>query len=250
MSSWERHVHEWSSPPVDDVGYFRSSMLVNMEERDFKIMVDNMRETRYTGWRNHNNLWREVMGLDSLTDKDILDFGCGMSVDSLELALAGNRVSLADLSTDNLKLGTRVLGLYGKNPVQTYLVSGEAPFLNARKRSFDVFYCNGVLHHIEWARDIMERAHELLRKGGEVRLMVYSDTGWRKYVGTEPPSNTKADPNFMSFVRAFDAVGLYADWYNREKLDTMFGDLFTIERFEYITDDSRYLAAVLRKKEL
>lgn len=249
MTSWEQHVADWSNPPVDDLGYFPSRDLVAKPEEEFRTLVDDMRQVRYTGWRNHDNKWRDVMGLDSLHDKDILDFGCGMSVDSLELGLAGNRISLADLSEDNLNLGTRVLGLYSLTPVDTYLVSDTYPFLSARKRSFDVFYCNGVLHHIRWARAIVERAHELLRKGGEIRLMVYSDLGWTNYIGTEPPADTENDPKFGQFVRTFDSVGSYADWYNREKLERMYGDLFTIERFEYITDNQRYLAAVLRKKE-
>lgn len=250
MTSWEQHVSDWSSPPVDDVGYFPSSQLVQMPEGEFRTLVDTMRQTRYNGWRNHDNKWRDVMGLDSLQNKDIIDFGCGMSVDSLELALAGNRVSLADLSESNLALGTRVLGLYDLYPAGTYLVSDEIPYLSAPNNSFDVFYCNGVLHHVRWPRDIMERAHDLLRDGGEVRLMVYSDRGWRNYIGTEPPVDTEKDPNFNSFVRVFDQVGSYADWYNREKLDRMFGDLFEITRFEYITDNDRYLAAVLRKREV
>lgn len=249
MTSWEQHVADWSQPPVDDVGYFSSRELAAKPESELRSIVDDMRQVRYTGWRNHDNKWREVMGLDSLRDKDILDFGCGMSVDSLELGLAGNRVSLADLSEANLDLGRAVFATHGLVPEATYLVGNEYPFLHALEGSFDVFYCNGVLHHVEWPRAIVERAYELLRTGGEIRLMVYSDIGWRTYIGTEPPEDTRNDPKFEQFVRTFDQVGSYADWYNQEKLERMFGDLFEVERFEYITDNQRYLAAVLRKKE-
>lgn len=249
MTSWEQHVTDWSNLPVDDVGYFSSRGLAELPERKLRPIVDDMRRVRYTGWRNHDNKWREVMGLDSLQAKDILDFGCGMSIDSLELGLAGNRISLADLSEDNLKLGRRVLGLHNLEPEDAYLVTDSYPFLPAPDNSFDVFYCNGVLHHVRWPRAIVERAFELLRPDGEIRLMVYSDIGWRTYIGTEPPEDVETDPNFERFVRVFDEVGSYADWYNREKLERMFGDLFEVERFEYITDNDRYLAAVLRKKE-
>jgi len=247
--NWEATVNEWSKPPVDDVGYIPSTELMAMGDDRFGALMETMRTTRYTGWRNHGNRWRDVMGLDSLEDKDILDFGCGVGVDALELGLMRNRVQLADLSQDNVDVSTRTMGRYNIEPEATWLVSGEYPFLAAPNNSIDVFYCNGVLHHIPWAREIMERAHELLRTGGEVRLMVYSDLGWRHYIRTNPPAHTPSDPNFQNFIRIFDQVGFYADWYNEAKLVDWFGDLFEVERLEYLTDNDRYLAAVLRKKE-
>jgi SAM-dependent methyltransferase len=206
-----------------------------------------MRQTRYGGWRNHENRWRDVMGLDSLTDRDVLDFGCGVGVEALELALAGNRVALADISEDNGRLAATVLTIYGHKPTDIYLVTDRYPFIDAPADSFDVFYCNGVLHHSDQPRALLERAHTLLRDGGEVRLMVYSDVGWRIATGTEPPADVTTHPKFNRFVRFFDAVGNYADWYSEARLVERFGDLFNVERCEYLTPDDRYLGAVLRR---
>jgi hypothetical protein len=96
----------------------------------------------------------------------------------------------------------------------------------------------------------MERAHTLLRPNGIARIMVYSDHGWRQATGTEPPDDVTADPVVLErFVRAFDQVGEYADWYDQARIEQRFGDLFTIERFAYLTPEKRYCAAVLRKRE-
>lgn len=250
----DRQREAWSRPPVDDVGYIPAVDLLAKPDDELRAVVEQMRATRYTGWRNHDGLWRDLMGLDEPGGLDVLDFGCGVGVEALELALAGNRVDLADISVDNLYLAVRVLSLYADQiadqPALTiYRALGEPPYITADPESFDVFHCNGVLHHIPWARQIMERAHQILRPGGIARLMVYSDHGWRQATGTEPPDDVTTHPGFQQFVRYFDQVGEYADWYSRDRLEQRFGDLFTVERCEYLTPTGQYLAAVLRKKE-
>lgn len=249
----ERQRQAWSQPPVDDVGYIPAADLLAKPDDELRAIVEQMRATRYGGWRNHDGLWRDLMGLDEPGGLDVLDFGCGVGVEALELALAGNRVDFADINADNLHLAVRVLSLYAdripSGPLTIYLALGEAPYITADPESFDVFHCNGVLHHIPWARQIMERAHQILRPGGVVRLMVYSDRGWREATSTEPPDDVTTHPLHQQFVRAFDQVGEYADWYNHDRIEQRFGDLFTIERFAYLTPQQRYCAAVLRKRE-
>lgn len=251
----DRQREAWSRPPVDDVGYIPAADLLAKPDDELRAVVENMRATRYSGWRNHLGLWRDLMGLDDPGGKDVLDFGCGTGVEALELALAGNRVTLADITGDNLQLAARILQLYADDlphmpTIELRLVWDEAPYIEAEPESFDVFHCNGVLHHIPWARQIMERAHALLRPGGVARLMLYSDRGWRQATGTPPPDDVTTDPGYQRFVRYFDQVGEYADWYNRNRLQQRFGDLFTVERCEYLTPTGQYLAAVLRKKEV
>lgn len=255
MTTWEDHVDAWSQPPVDDVGYLKSGDMLGWT--DFQLMntIRDMARARYGGWRNHGGLWREMLRLDSTHDKDVLDFGCGVGMEARELHKAGNRVSVADVSGENLALASRVLGLADNPPVTTtcYLVIDEAPYFTAWPSSFDVIHCSGVLHHIPWARDIMIRFHECLRPGGEVRLMLYSDHGWKVATGEPAPhwsSVTATEPGFETFVRFMDSVGTYADWYNREKLEIKFGDLFTVDDFAYLCEDRRFCAAVLTRRDV
>ncbi|MFI1485761.1 class I SAM-dependent methyltransferase [Streptomyces sp. NPDC020747] len=251
---YDRQREAWSRPPVDDVGYIPATELLAKPDDELRAIVEQMRTTRYTGWRNHGGLWRDLMGLDEPGGRDILDFGCGTGVEALELTLAGNRVDLADINLDNLHLAGRILGLHvdeipDRHALTAYLALGESPYIEGRPERYDVFHCNGVLHHIPWARQIMERAHQILRPDGIARLMLYSERGWIQATGTEPPDDVTADPGFERFVRHFDQVGEYADWYSRDRIEQRFGDLFTVERCEYLTPTGQYLAAVLRKRE-
>lgn len=122
------------------------------------------------------------------------------------------------------------------------------PYFPAARDSFDVIHCSGVLHHIPWDREIMSRFWDVVRPGGEVRLMLYSDIGWRIATGGDPPMYPAQSPDFARFVRYFDSVGDYADWYSLDKIMERFGEMFAVDRFAYLTADRRYCAAVLTPK--
>jgi SAM-dependent methyltransferase len=248
---FDAQVEAWSRPPVDDVGYVSSEGLLTMSDDALLAMAARMRKARYGGWRNEGGLWRSYLGLDENgTDKVALDFGCGVGMESVELARAGFQVAVADIAIDNVRLATLMLRLHGFHPWSWYLVTGDPPYVAAHRAAYDMIVCSGVLHHIPWARQVMERFKTMLKPGGTVRLMVYSDLGWWHAVGTPPPEDVTADPGFETFVRAYDDVGDYADWYSESKLTEKFGDLFTVEDVAYIPPDDRYLLAVLRRRRL
>jgi 2-polyprenyl-3-methyl-5-hydroxy-6-metoxy-1,4-benzoquinol methylase len=254
--TWDEHVAAWSQPPVDDVGYISSMEMLRWDDDRLCAAITEMARVRYTGWRNHGGLWRDMLKIDETRGMDVLDFGCGVGMESLEFVRAGNRVSLADLSGPNVLLARRVVHTCGSDQdpgaVGTYIVTNEDPFITAPDASFDVIHCAGVLHHIPWATKIMRRFHDLLRPGGEVRLMLYSDIGWRIATGDllapHWTDNTQDLSGFRKFVRYFDAVGDYADWYSADKIKLKFGNWFNLEEFSYITEDYRYCAAVLTRK--
>lgn len=245
-----RQAETWSRPPVDDVGYISSAELLSLSDAELLRVTTQMAHTRYSegGWRNYRGLWRDLLGLDELTGLDVLDFGCGTGVEAVQLAKR-NRVQLADIAPSNLALASRVLRLSGHEPGTAWAVTGTWPFLCAPDASIDVFYASGVLHHIPWARDIMRRAHQLLRPGGQVRLMLYSGNAWRMRPGGEPPEDVDTHPDGPAFAQAWDQVGEYADWYDRDRLEKRFGAWFEVERCEFMCPRSEYLGAVLRRRD-
>jgi SAM-dependent methyltransferase len=245
---------EWSAPPFDNIGYISSAEALDMPDEQLRELVTRCEANRYSTdiadgiGRNHQNLWRSELGLDSTTGKRIMDFGSGMGIESLQFARTGNRVIPADIVPENVQLASRVLRLSGFEPDATVNVRGETPFFDLAG-SIDIFYSNGVLHHTPRIRDILARAREVLSPGGEARLMLYSDKGWKHFVPGPLPAIDEPvteHAGFAKFVRAFDSVGAYADWYSREKIAWLMRGLFRVEKYSYITKREWYCAVTLR----
>jgi SAM-dependent methyltransferase len=243
---FQRQVSEWSHPPVDDVGYISSDEMLGYSDRHLKRIIDQMEVTRYTGWRNHQNRWRSSLGLDTTRHKMVLDFGCGVGLESLQFAQSGNEVIVADISAANILLADRVLKLYGYEPRASYVIDENHPFIPDLDTDVDIFYCNGVLHHIPYDVEVMTWAAEI---APEARLMLYSDVGWRTAVGSPTPVGRACnDPRFDAFVRFFDSVGEYADFYSAMRIEVRFGLIWDLVEFSYICGDDRYCTATLRRK--
>lgn len=252
---FESQKESWSSPPIDGVGYIPSADLLKKSDTELRAIIEQLERERYNvnGWRNHQNKWRKLLGLDETRGKVVLDYGCGCGVEALQFAKTGNRVMVMDIAEGNVELTGRVLGLYGHKPYLSICLSyGGFSFSGRHCRPIDVFYCNGVLHHIPYARDVLRWAAESLAPDGEIRLMLYSDIGWKISTETKeaPPveEDVETNPLFRKFTSTFDYVGCYADWYSADKLRHRFGDFLELVSFDYICSDNAYCVAILRRK--
>lgn len=240
---------QWKNIPLDDIGYVDSKVLLEYDDTTFMQLMKHSIYNRYSGWRNVDNKWREYLGLDDTKEKIILDFGSGIGIEALQFA-PRNQVIIADIDVNNLRVAQRTLNLNGYYPIDKINIKGRNPYFRI-DYNYDVFYANGVLHHIPYATNLLKRVVQNLNPGGEIRLMLYSDRGWVKHGGHPLPSiyeKVEDSAGFEDFVKAFDAVGEYADWYNEEKINLRFGKFLKLKFFDYITDDDRYCVARLEPK--
>ncbi|OGW80112.1 MAG: hypothetical protein A2Z83_08730 [Omnitrophica bacterium GWA2_52_8] len=245
--------HEWQRIPVAEIGYLESDALLRESDETLRQLFETAASKRYDpkGWRNYQNgLW-EASGIQEIKGKHVFDFGCGFGIDSFQFAKNQNTLSIADIVPSNVELTARVLKLYGYDPRQNIGVTDTYPFFETREK-FDLFFSNGVLHHTPKIREILLRAVECLKPEGEIRLMLYSDIGWKIATGSEIPDAKQPvmeNPHFCQFVRFFDSVGNYADWYNEERLNLRIGDFLEIKKISYFTKDRRFLFAVLKPRK-
>jgi SAM-dependent methyltransferase len=242
--TWADHVTAWSSPPVDDAGYQSAQMLAALPDTDLLQVIVEMRRRRYQGWRNEGGAWRDRMGHHELVGHDVLDYGCGTGAEAIDLA-RHNRVWLADITPDNIELARRVMDLFGAPCQGGYLIGEHPPYIEP-DRLFDVIYAAGVLHHCRHPHAVLTRWWELLRPGGQARVLLYAAGLWREAVGGEPPREVETHPAFTRFVRHADGVGDYADWYDRDRLACRADGLFAVERCGEL-GGGRLLAATLRR---
>jgi SAM-dependent methyltransferase len=255
IPSFTERAKQWSSPPVDDIGYLPSADLLAMEDEPLLDLVFEMETNRYHGWRNFENRWRRVLRIDETTKKNVLDYGCGVGIEALQYARNGNNVSVADIVETNVELASRVIYLSGYTTVHEMVINGKEPFLpylhpdTHKQDSFHVIHCAGVLHHIPKPIPVVRSMHEWLKPEGELRLMLYSDEAWKIATKTEPPGGDVYDyVEFDRFWQHWDAVGGYADYYTRQRLAERFGQWFHIETCQPLTEHGEYIGAVLRKR--
>jgi SAM-dependent methyltransferase len=248
VPSFKARAEAWAAPPVDDIGYILSSELLTWNDEALADAISAMSQSRYQGWRNWEMRWRNVLGLDRTRGKTVLDYGCGVGLEALQYAKLGNNVWLADIAPTNLKLATRVLGLENYKIAGSYLISEYAPFVNILQ-TVDVIHCCGVLHHIPDPQPVVEHMANWLNDDGELRLMVYSDEAWRIATHSDPLDDPVENSElFRQYWTHWDPIGGYADWYDSRKLEAKFGEWFTLESCEYLTEHGEYLGAVLRRR--
>lgn len=212
MSGWERL-------PVDDVGYLHPDEILKLNDSELRRWTQGFEHRRYGGWRNHDNLWRSTLGLDTTHGKHVIDYGCGFGIDALQFARNGNQITLFDLTPEGLQAARRVLIVHGYDCCTTM----------DRLPDADIFYANGSLHHTPDMPSILAGA-----PCPEARLMVYSDRAWQDKGGGE------------GFWRQMDEVGGYADWYTPETLQAAAPD-WTLRDATYITPAGWYLTATLTR---
>jgi len=249
--SFEGSKVAWACIPLDELGYHSSREMLRLPDGELLALAGDFEAVRYNSWRNHAGLWRECLGLDSTHGRTVLDFGCGFGIEALQFARLGNRVMLADIVPESVSLAARVLRLHGFEPAAELALADSYPFVEPPS-PVDVLYANGVLHHIPYAKAIVDRASEVLAPGGEIRLMLYSDKAWTVKTGASLPAidaDVATHPMFPAFLRGMDPVGFYADWYNREKVERLAEPHFAVRDFRYITPTEIYAVATLIKRD-
>lgn len=246
----------WSSPPVDDIGYIPAKELLAMSDKTFVDTMTAAINNRYGGWRNYRNRWYDFLLPESDANQRVLDYGCGIGLEALQYTGRGNEVWVADIVPDNIRVAERLFELSGERLPGIARIDASGNLINRSGKTmraagaFNIIHCAGVLHHIPNAREVVEQMHGWLADGGVLRLMLYSDHAWRMATGTEPPRDTPTHehPDFLTFVYHWDAVGGYADWYDRVKLKAWFGEWFRISQYQPLTQGGAYVAAILVKK--
>lgn len=236
----------WRRIPVDDVGYLDAADLLRYSDGELRATVERMAEVRYRGWRNHENRWRDVLGLDSTSGKTVLDYGCGIGLEALQYAQAGNRVVVADLHGAAVDLAWRVLDAYGHPAFGSAMILDSGAINpDFGDHAFDVIHMAGVLHHIPDPSPVLAHCQRWLKPQGELRLLLYSDQAWRQATSTDPPEHVEDHPAAGHYAQFMDMPGSYADWYDQDRLASRAGQWFRVKRCEYVGPDRTLLAATL-----
>jgi len=102
--------------------------------------------------------------------KKVLEIGCGVGSDLVNLARAGVVVTGVDLSPKSVKLARRHCQIFG---VKAKLMVADAECLPFSDESFDIVYSLGVLHHSPGIQKAIAEIYRVLKPGGKVIVMLY-----------------------------------------------------------------------------
>ena len=146
-----------------------------------------------------------------LEGKHLLEVGCGMGYDSLELLKRGVRVTATDLTPSAVELTRRHFQIEGvqAEDVRTANVL-DLPYEDG---SFDAVWANGVLHATgDTARAIRE-THRVLRRGGRTIIShFYRKPSWMYVLhrwGRENIEHKEDDPPVNEFLTEGEILAMF-----------------------------------------
>jgi len=114
-----------------------------------------------------------VLPLDNLSGKKVLDFGCGSGRDTVSLAKNEVDAYGVDILKSNIQ-NAKKLSKNNKTKAHFKLVkeNQDIPYKN---NFFDCIICSGVLHHIKHANEVIDEFKRVLKPNGILYLMVYTE---------------------------------------------------------------------------
>ena len=165
----ERAREQWGRDPAG-AAYARDHEFAT---REFFDAVERHRYTEYAPWM------REVMGFDRFSGQKLLEVGCGMGTDLLQLARGGAHVTGIDLTPRSIEITRKHFELCDQ---QGEFAISDCERLPFGAESFDVVYSNGVLHHTPDTEGAVREIYRVLRPGGLARIMLYHRNSWNYWI--------------------------------------------------------------------
>jgi len=100
----------------------------------------------------------------------LLEIGCGMGTDLLQIARRNLQVTGIDLTEEGIALAKKRFEIYG---LPAELKVDDAENLSFEDNTFDVVYSFGVLHHTPDTQKSIDEVLRVLKPGGLAVIMLY-----------------------------------------------------------------------------
>jgi 2-polyprenyl-3-methyl-5-hydroxy-6-metoxy-1,4-benzoquinol methylase len=121
----------------------------------------------------------EMMQLDTLQGKRVLEIGCGMGFHAELLARAGAELTTIDISPTSIEATQRRFQLKGP---EGDIRQMDAEALEFDDGTFDAVWSWGVIHHSSRTAMILREIRRVLKPGGRAGIAVYSLDSMTAYV--------------------------------------------------------------------
>jgi SAM-dependent methyltransferase len=157
-------------PTVQDVKDFWEAHVNNEYYTDATRASDAyFREIEQRRYQSHYHL-RDLFSSLKGSRGRLLEVGCGIGVDSTQLAECGFDVTAIDLTENAVDVAKRFAAARG---LSIDFGVGNAEVLDFPDASFDVVYSFGVLHHTPDIERSVAEVRRVLKPGGRAIVMLY-----------------------------------------------------------------------------
>jgi ubiquinone/menaquinone biosynthesis C-methylase UbiE len=171
----KNHLKEFFASKGGSASYWTEHMVDN------KTFEDVESSLRHFTWRNAQYPgYIALMPVKGHDNKIIVDYGCGPGNDLTGFSVHSSPSKLIgmDVSKSALGVAAKRLALHGKKAELIQLNENNNK-LPLDSESVDLIHSSGVLHHCKDLNTILGELHRILKKDGEMQIMVYNyDSLW------------------------------------------------------------------------
>ncbi len=169
----------WSEHSQDYVPEGKSSHIgakQELNDGDFLNYLNeidkNFYEQAYFAQKRGAPLFSELIPIDFIKNKKVLEIGCGLGSHAEALSKAGAILTTIDISQTSVDMTLRRLALKGLSADIIVADAEQLPFDDA---SFDYIWSWGVIHHSPNTIACANEIARVLKPGGRLGIMLYHD---------------------------------------------------------------------------
>lgn len=156
---------------------------------------------------------KEMVSMN-LTDKLLLEIGCGMGTSSVMFALQGAQIVASDLTKHAVQMTNNKFQMLDLNGIA---VQADAEHLPFRDNTFDVVFSSGVLHHTPNTEQAIDEIYRVLKPGGEAVVMLYAKWSFHYLVSLFLVRGILLGAIFRYGWTRWLGHVTEANWYTKEK---------------------------------
>jgi FkbM family methyltransferase len=184
----------------------------------------------------------EIQDFDKIKDKTVLDYGCGQGYDAIQYLKNGNKVYLADIISNFLRVAKRNIKKMDLEKNASFILLPHSAYLPFNFNFFDVINLDGVLHHIPDPKIVVDELYRILKPDGKIYCMLYTEKLYKQSLKTD--NLDEIDTKKFGWT---EDKCIYARPYNLEQVKKLFNKFNVLESHEYY--DGKFCTYILEKKK-